>query len=137
MTIKQRLFRHPLLFAISLFIGIGIIGVGEVLYCEALGRPIEVQEPIISAINALLTALPFLALSARGKQHLMTWTLGIIPTLWLAWWWLQKGIAYQRSPDGSGVDLGGAVLMLFSPFVITVACLIIDEQLRRREPNGN
>jgi hypothetical protein len=137
MTLKQRLCHHPLLIAIAICIGIGIAGTSTVLFNQALGRPVVIDEPVVFGINALLIALPFLALSSQEKQHAVPWLVGLVSSASLAWWWLQKGVAYQRNPDGSGVDIGGAIIMLLSPFVITVVCLLLDRQLSSRRANGS
>lgn len=137
MTPKQRLFRHPLLVTIAICTGIVIAGADAVLFNQALGRPVKIDEPIVFGINALLIALPFLALSVQGKQHVAPWLLGVGFSTSLAWWWLQKGVAYQRSPDGSGVDMGGAIIMLLAPFGIMVVCLLLNQRLDSRKANGS
>lgn len=136
MNLKHRLTRHWFLFLLAISIGVCITLADRVIFYKTLNRPIEVDEPDVLIVNALLTALPFLMLSARSKQHITSWIAGIIPSVGLAWWWLQKGINYQRSPDGSGVDLGGAMIMLFAPFAITGICLVIDQWLREKGSSG-
>jgi hypothetical protein len=135
MRVKRRLLRHPLLIAIALCIGFGIVGADRVLFGLALGRTIELGEIDVFIVNSILTSLPFLALSFRQKQHVTPWIIGLVWSSWLAWGWLQKGVAYQRHPDGSGVDLGGALIMLFAPFFITAVCLAIDQLLNMRKAN--
>ncbi len=137
MTIKERLLRHPLLIAIALSIGYGIASLDRLLFSQALGRPLEINEPVVFVVDGLLTALPFLALSLAGKQHVTPWIVGLSTSIWLTWWWLQKGIAYQRAPDGSGVDMGGALIMLLAPFLITAVCLLLNRQLGGPKANGS
>ncbi len=50
-----------------------------------------------------------------GSRH---WRDGL-----LHWWWLSKGIAYQKASDGSGVDIFGALIMLLSPLPISALAL--------------
>jgi hypothetical protein len=137
MTFKQRLFRHPLLVTIAICTGIAIAGADAVLFNQALGRPVKIDEPIVFGINALLFALPLIALSLQGKQHVSPWLLGVGFSTSLAWWWLQKGVAYQRSPDGSGADIGGAIILLLAPFGITAVCLLLNRRLDSRKVNGS
>lgn len=132
MMLNQRLRRHPILIAIAVALGFGIEGATEILFSSALGRQIVVDEPIVFLVNALLSAMPLIALACQDRQHFAPWALGFGVSGWLAWWWTQKGIAYQRNPDGSGVDMGGAVIMLLAPFVITAACLWLNRRLDRR-----
>ena len=106
MTIRQRLLQHPLLIAIALCIGFGIVGADRLFFGLALSRTIELGETDVFVVNGLLTSMPFLALSLRQMQHVTPWIIGLVWSSWLAWGWLQKGVAYQRHPDGSGVDLG-------------------------------
>ncbi|QCB38914.1 hypothetical protein E5554_14385 [Sphingobium sp. PAMC28499] len=137
MTFMQRLRRHPILIALAVTLGFVIQGADRVLFSSALGRPVAIDEPSIFVLNALFTAMPLIALAFQGRQHVVPWLAGLGVSAWLTWWWLQKGIAYQRNPDGSGVDMGGAFAMLLAPFVITAACLWLNSRLNRDRANGS
>ena len=131
MNFLLRVFRHPILISLALGIGIVVQWGQEVLFSRALGRPLTLGEPDVFAWNAFFTAMPLLALALQERQHVVAWVVGLAPSVWLTWWWLQKGIAYQRNPDGSGVDMGGAMIMLVAPFVITAVCLWLNQRLSR------
>lgn len=137
MSIVERLLRHPVLIGTALVLGFGVQGAITVLFCKALSRPISIGEPIGFVLNALLTAMPLIALALQKRQHFVLWLASLGVSTWLAWWWLQKGIAYQRNPDGSGVDMGGAMIMLLAPFAITASCLWLNQRLHRGSSNGS
>jgi hypothetical protein len=137
MTFRQRLRRHPVLIAISVVVGFGVQGADRVLFSNALGRLVVIEEPIIFVLNALFTALPLIALALQARQHVAAWLAGFATSALLSWWWLQKGIAYQRNPNGSGVEMGGAITMLLAPFVITAACLWLNQLLSRQRANDS
>jgi hypothetical protein len=131
MSFLLRVSRHPILISLAVGIGIVVQWGQEVLFSRALGRPLNIDEPVVFACNALFTAMPLIALALQKRQHLLAWVVGFAPSVWLTWWWLQKGIAYQRNPDGSGVDMGGAVIMLIAPFLITAVCFWLNMRLSR------
>jgi hypothetical protein len=54
-----------------------------------------------------------------------------VVTAALHWWWLAKGIAYQQAPDGSGVDMFGAFIMLVSPLPIAALAIALDLRIER------
>ncbi|CAA9281582.1 MAG: hypothetical protein AVDCRST_MAG93-3230 [uncultured Chloroflexia bacterium] len=137
MTLWNRVVRHSLLIALALSAGFGIQLADRVIFSRALSRPVVIEEPFIFVWNALFTAMPMIALALQARQHLLAWLTGFAASAWLTWWWLQKGIAYQLNPDGSGVDMGGAMLMLFAPFVITAACLWLNKRLFPNDANGS
>ncbi|GGE82045.1 hypothetical protein [Sphingomonas prati] len=135
MIFEYRFRRHPILVALAAVLGFGIQCAERLMFSNSLGRPIAIDEPIIFVWSALFTALPLMVLAFQARQHVLPWLAGLGVSLWLAWWWLQKGIAYQRNPDGSGVDMGGAIMMLLAPFAITVACLWLNRWLTRDAAN--
>jgi hypothetical protein len=137
MTFMQRLRHHPILIALAVALGFVVQAADRVLFSNALGRSAAVDEPTIFVLNALFTAMPLIALAFQARQHVAPWLAGLGVSAWLTWWWLQKGIAYQRNPDGSGVDMGGAVMMLLAPFAITAACLWLNHLLSRNRANGS
>ena len=137
MTFMQRLRHHPILIALAVAQGFVVQSADRVLFSNALGRPFAIDEPSIFVLNALFTAMPLIALGFQVRQHVAPWLAGLGVSAWLTWWWLQKGVAYQRNPDGSGVDMGGAVLMLLAPFAITAACLWLNRWLSRDRANGS
>lgn len=131
MIFWHRLRRHPILVGLALALGFAVEVLDTALFTHALGRPFTVSEPAAWVVNALLTAMPLIALAFQARQHVVPWIMGFVFSAGLRWWWLQKGIAYQRNPNGSGVDLGGAVVMLFAPFAIAGACLLLNRRLTR------
>ena len=123
---------RPALMAVALAVGI-FFAVGErLIFAAALERPIDLSEPDVLAMNAALVAIPFLLLAIRASARVLPWLLAIAATGCLRWWWLSKGIAYQMAPDGSGVDMFGALIMLVSPLPISALALVTDYALRRQ-----
>ncbi|WP_374944864.1 hypothetical protein [Sphingomonas sp.] len=123
--------RTPLLI-LALVIGLAI-SIGErAIFAVALGRQVDVSEIDVLVMNSVLTAIPFLALALRASKRFAPWAFALTSTVALRWWWLAKGIAYQKAPDGSGVDMFGALIMLLSPFAITAVAFAIDRIVWRR-----
>ncbi|MFC3581920.1 hypothetical protein [Sphingomonas hylomeconis] len=123
---------RSLLIGFALALGV-VVSVGErAVFAASLGREIDLSEIDVLTMNMVLVAIPFLALALRSSKRLAPWAFALAATVGLRWWWLAKGIAYQRGPDGSGVDMFGALLMLLSPFAITAVALVIDRIVQRR-----
>lgn len=109
------------------------ISIGErIVFAVVLDRQVDLSEFDVLIMNAVLVAIPFLALALRPSRRVLPWAVAFVFTAALRWWWLAKGIAYQRAPDGSGVDMFGALLMLLSPFAIMAVALAVDRIERRR-----
>lgn len=125
---------HPFLTGAALCIGVAVVVADTVLFSRMLERPPDLSEPDVLFIKALLAALPFLWLAYRGSRRWLPWAVGLGLTIWLWWRWLQAGVAYQRAPDGSGVDMAFAFIVLVSPVFIGAACVWIDEILKQRAP---
>jgi hypothetical protein len=106
------------------------------LFASMLNRPPDYSEPDVLVVHALLAAAPFMVLGYRGSKRLIPWVTGILLTVWLWWRWLMDGVAYQRAPDGSGVNMGFAFLMLISPVFIGAVCVWIDEIIRQGARHG-
>ncbi len=130
---QQNLSKNRGLAVVAIAIG-AVVTIGhEVIFSVSLNRPFDNSELPTLLLRSLLVAVPFLLLARRASHRPLSWLLGLIPTVWLQWWWLQKGIAYQTAPDGSGVDMVGALIMVMAPFAIAVVCLIFDLLLAYRE----
>jgi ABC-type transport system involved in cytochrome c biogenesis permease subunit len=115
-------------------VAIGIlITFGErIVFAVALGRSIDLSEPGVFVMNTALVAIPFLLLAKRSSGRVVPWLLAIAATAWVHWWYLSMGIDYQRAPDGSGVPMFEALVVLLSPLPISLLALIADNILRRR-----
>jgi hypothetical protein len=124
--------RRLLLLAVAIALGITVVLGEQFVFAAALGRSIDLGETDVLFMNAVLVAIPFLLLAARSTARLLPWLVILFLTLALHWWWLAKGIAYQRSPDGSGVDMLGALIMLFSPLPLAGLAMMLDLPLKRR-----
>jgi hypothetical protein len=108
----------------------------QLIFSAALGRPMELEGPDVLVMNAALAAIPFLLLARRSSARALPWLLAWAVTACLHWWWLSKGIAYQKSPDGSGVPMFEALMMLISPLPIGALALGADHLLERRSSVG-
>ena len=86
-------------------------------------------------MQTAIVAIPFIVLTGRRSAHPLPWLTALALTIGLHGWWLAKGIAYQRAPDGSGVDMFGALIMLLSPIPITLLSLAARD-IGRAKPSG-
>jgi hypothetical protein len=132
MAFLRKLFAHSALTAAAIFVGAFVVIADAVLFGALLHRDPDFSEPVVLVVNSILVAVPFLLLAYRGSTRLLPWLTGIALTLWLWWRFLQDGVAYQRAPDGSGVDMAFALLMLISPAFIGALCVWIDMAMRDR-----
>lgn len=132
MNLFPKLGHERVLTTLALGVGALVAVAESALFGWLLDRPIGFPALDALLMNTILVAVPFLLLSSRGSTRLLPWIAGLAVTLWLRWHALQQGVAYQRAPDGSGVDMGLGLLMLVSPAFIAVICIAIDEMLRRR-----
>ena len=115
----------------ALAIGAMIAVAERVLFGWLLDRPLDFSDPDVLFGNALMVAVPFLILAFRGSSRVLPWLVGLAITLWIRWHALQSGVAYQRAPDGSGVDMSLALLMFVSPAFTAAVCIALDRPLRR------
>ena len=119
------------LLTLALVIGTTVTLGERVVFAFALSRDIDLSEAGVLITNGVLVALPFAYLALCGCTRSFPWLLGLTLTLAVRWWWLADGIAYQRAPDGSGANIGGAMLMLLSPFVITAIVAAVHRSVAR------
>jgi hypothetical protein len=134
LTVKfvRKLLAKLALVTAAVILGAFVVIADVVLFGALLDRKPDFSEPLVLIVRGLLVAAPFLCLAYRGSTRLLPWLTGIALTLWLWWRFLQDGVAYQRAPDGSGVDMAFALLMLVSPAFIGVLCVWIDVVMRNR-----
>jgi hypothetical protein len=127
-TVGRSLAGRFLLLALMLG---SITALGErLLFAAALGRPVHFGEFDVLALNAALTAIPFLYLAFR--RRILLWLVAILATVAVHGWWLAKGITYQMAPDGTGVPMFGVLLMLLSPFAILLLTGALNIAMSRR-----
>jgi len=136
MKLLRRLAAEPMLTLAALCFGAFVVIADRVLFGTLLDRPPDFSDPGVYIVNGLLAATPFLWLAYRGSKRLLPWLAGMALTLWLWWRFLQDGVAYQRAPDGSGVDMAFALLMLVSPVFIGAACASLDHIMRQHSERG-
>lgn len=132
MGFLRKLAAEPMLTLAAICFGAFVVVADRVLFATMLDRPPDFSEPVVLVVNGLLAAAPFVWLAYRGSKRLLPWITGMVLTAWLWWRFLQDGVAYQRAPDGSGVDMAFALLMLVSPAFIGAVCVWIDQVLRDR-----
>lgn len=120
-----------LLLLLALAAGIAIALGERLIFAAALDHSVDLSEVDSLALNAALTAVPFLYLAFRPRRLL--WLIALCATVTVHGWWLAKGIAYQRAPDGTGVPMFGVLLMLFSPFAILLFTGALNGAMSRRE----
>ena len=132
MTKARKHLRRVALLVLAVVIGAIFPLSEQIIFAAALKRPMDLSEPDVLVMNAVLVAIPFLLLATRYSARALPWLLTFAVTAWLHWWWLSKGIAYQKAPDGSGVDMFGALIMLFSPLPLGLFAMITDGISKRR-----
>ena len=120
------------LFAIATAIAIGLALGERLVFAAALDRPVDLSEPDVLVMNAARVSIPFLLLAARSSARLVPWLIVLSATVALHWWWLGRGIGYHQAPDGSGVDMFGALVMLVSPLPLAALAVALDVAIKRR-----
>jgi len=76
--------------------------------------------------NVIVVAGPYLLLALLGVKKLVPWAVALALTLSLWSYSLLRTINYRWEPDGSGVDMGTAFLILTSWLWITLAAFPAD-----------
>lgn len=132
MSFLRPLTAKPALTAAALVFAAFVVIADVVLFGVLLKREPDFSDTAGLIVRGALVAAPFLWLAYRGSTRLLPWLVGIVLTLGLWWRFLQAGVAYQRAPDGSGVDMAFGLLMLISPALIGVFCVWIDTVIRDR-----
>lgn len=120
------------LLALAVVVGIAIPLAEQLIFAAVLGRSPSFAEADALVMNAVLTAIPFLFLAFLRPRRL-PWLIAIGATVVVRGGWLAQGIAYQMAPDGTGVPIFGAVLLLFSPFAILILAGVVNGVMARRE----
>ena len=119
-----------LLLLLALTLGIVTVLAERLIFAAALARTVDLDEVDVLGLNAALAAIPFVYLAFRPRR--LPWLAAVAATAAVHGWWLAKGIAYQRAPDGTGVPILGAVLMLLSPFAIFLLAGALNLSMSRR-----
>ena len=104
-------------------IGIAVVAVTRLLFSALTGHPVEFS-PDVEPVNVAIVASLYLLLAALDERRLLPWFVGLTLTLLLWGYALHNGVTYQWNADGSGVNIGLGILILFSPFYISAAVLI-------------
>ncbi|MBW0143709.1 hypothetical protein [Sphingomicrobium clamense] len=76
-------------------------------------------------------SIPMMVLAFRSSSR-SPWLWSILATIVVRGWFLSLGIAYQREPDGSGVPMGAAALVMLSPFAIAAIAVAMDRWINRK-----
>lgn len=117
---------RPALLLIALALGAAFTITSRLIFAGALNRVPDFGEVDGLISNSVITAAPFVLLACRRSLNILPWLIAITLTAALNWWWISKGIDYQRAPDGSGVDFAGAFMMFASPIPIAAISLGVD-----------
>lgn len=108
----------------ALGIGAAVVAAEDLLFSLLTGRPLSFAADV-QPVSALFVALPFLVLAITGARTRLPWLVGLALTLGLWGYFLNAGVSYQWHPDGSGVNIGLAFIMLASPLVFTPILLAV------------
>jgi hypothetical protein len=131
MGVVGKIADKRVLMTFALAIGAVIAVAERVLFGWLLDRPPDFSGPDALIGTVFIVAIPFLVLALRGSNRVLPWLVALAITLLIRWHALQMGVAYQRAPDGSGVDMGLGLLMLVSPAFVVAVCVAIDRPIRR------
>jgi hypothetical protein len=110
------------LLLLAFFIG-GAVGGGEsALYAALTHHPWSVSSDL-DFWTVPIIATPYIVLALLPARRILPWAIALTLTLSLWSYWLYSTVSYNLHPDGSGVDMGGALLLLSSPLVISAIAL--------------
>src|SRR3954470_20444218 len=121
------------LLAAALAIGVFVVAADAILFSALTGRPLSFASDV-EPVNAIIVAIPYLALALSGARRALPWLVGLALTLSLWGYYLYEGVSYQWHPDGSGTDIGLGLIMLASPLFISAVVLAIHV-VQRRAPD--
>ena len=109
---------------LALTIGLAIVGIDSGVAALVLQQPLNLREEAgILAFQILLASIPFLLLALAGIGNKVPWLVGVALTA--LFWGLLLTDAISRDGDGSGANIGLALLLLFSPLIISIACFAV------------
>jgi hypothetical protein len=112
-------------------IGVAVVAVKEVAFTLLTGRELTFAADV-EPYNATQVAIPFLALALVGARTLLPWFVGLVLTVSLWGYALYRAVRYQWNSDDSGVDIGLALIMIFSPLFLTPIVLLVHAGTKRR-----
>ena len=112
------------LLLLALVIGIAIIAAEGVLYSAITQRTWNLFRDL-DPWRVGIVATPYVVLALLRVRRLLPWAVALVLTLSLWGYWLYSTVSFSLHPDGSGVDMGGALLLLASPLVISAVAVAI------------
>ena len=116
----------PIAILAALAIGVLVVG-ASVGIGWAAGRSIppgEIRDELpIFAFQIFMVAMPFLVLAMAGIVARRPWMTGLALTLALWAYYLLDALVLAE--PGSGANIGLGLLMLASPVLISVICILI------------
>jgi len=101
------------------------------LFLFAISKPLTSAADTGLLFQILIASLPFIFLVRKGVWDRMVWFLGVVLTVVFWGYYLSEGIRYQLTGGTGGADIGLGLIMLFSPVIISAACLIAA-RIRRK-----
>ncbi len=111
------------------------IGVGTIALCQAIVYLITGDDPQIMngltflTIQAAFVSFPFAILAIIGIRKKSPWLSGLALTAVLWGYFLYDVISSRGSGEGANIGLG--LIMIVSPGVIAVICLIVAREADR------
>lgn len=109
---------------LSVTIGLAVVGIDSGVGALVMQQPLNLREEAgILAVQILLASIPFLLLAFAGIGNKLPWLVGVALTAFF--WGLLLTDAISRDGNGSGANIGLALLLLFSPLIISVACFAV------------
>lgn len=125
--LSQRL----MLLAAGLGIGIVTLATFMIIHSFYTGTDFQVEDGLsFLAIQAGWISFPFLTLAILGFSSKLPWVTGIVLTIALWGYSLFDAISNWDTDRGANIGLG--LILLLSPGIITVICLVVAFQAEKR-----
>ena len=107
-------------FGAALAIGVSAVTVFNILFSLLTDSSLNVRDEMaVFILQIVMVSSPFVLLAVLGIGNRKSWLVGILLTT--AFWGYYFLDAFLKRGDGTGVNIGLALLMLASPLIIAIA----------------
>jgi hypothetical protein len=114
---------------LAIAIGVAVVGGESFLYSSLTGQAWKLFSEL-DWWHVAIAATPFVVLALLAVRRLAPWVVALALTLSLWGWWLYSTVHYFWHADGSGADIGTDMMLLASPFVISVIAAAVHFALQ-------
>lgn len=116
-------------FLLAIFIGVVTVAGNTLIFSLLTGAALNLgDEFAMFAIQMVMVSVPFLLLALLGIRSRGPWLLGLGLTAIL--WGYYMFDSLSRRGDGSGANIGLGLLLVASPVLISVACVVAARRTR-------